>query len=177
MAVEDIDLTRGLATVRRGKGGKPTTEAVFLFTDYLRPGHVPGLFHAKRGKPMTLTPSERTLRAQIAAHESWAKTSDRTARTAAARQAMLDKFEKQVDPNNELTQAERAKRAENARKAHYQRMALKSARHVAAVALRRPIPAGDREIPIWAFGKPAWNARPPECNSHVLAKIINSPGG
>ena len=41
---------------------------------------------------------------------------------------MLDKFERQVDPHGELTQAERAKRAENARKAHYQRMALKSAR-------------------------------------------------
>jgi hypothetical protein len=75
-----------------------------------------------------LTSTERTLRAQIAAHESWARTDDRTARTANARRAMLDKFEQQVDPNNELRPAERAKCAEHARKAHFKRLALKSAR-------------------------------------------------
>jgi hypothetical protein len=75
-----------------------------------------------------LTPAERSLRAQIAAHESWANTEDRTARTANARKAMLDKFERQVDPNNELSPAERAKRAEHLRKAHFKRLALKSAR-------------------------------------------------
>lgn len=77
---------------------------------------------------MTLSAAERSLRAQIAAHESWARTPDRAARTAAARRAMWDKFEREVDPHNELTPAERAKRAENARKAHYARLALKSAR-------------------------------------------------
>jgi hypothetical protein len=41
---------------------------------------------------------------------------------------MLDKFERQVDPDNELSPAERAKRAEHARKAYYKRLALKSAR-------------------------------------------------
>jgi hypothetical protein len=40
---------------------------------------------------------------------------------------LLDKFEEQVDPNQELAPAERAKRAEHARKAHYKRLALKSA--------------------------------------------------
>jgi hypothetical protein len=74
-----------------------------------------------------LTPTERTLRAQIAAHESWANTENRSARTAPARKAMLDKFEHEVDPNNELTPAERAKRAENKRRAHFKKMALKSA--------------------------------------------------
>jgi hypothetical protein len=39
----------------------------------------------------------------------------------------LAKFERDVDPNNELTPQERHKRAEYARKAHMQRMALKSA--------------------------------------------------
>ena len=76
----------------------------------------------------SLTPTERSLRAQIAAHESWANTEDRTARTANARKAALDKFERQVDPNNELGPAERAERAEHARKAHFKRLALKSAR-------------------------------------------------
>jgi hypothetical protein len=41
---------------------------------------------------------------------------------------MLDKFDRQVDPNNELSPAERAKRAEHARKAHFKRMSLASAR-------------------------------------------------
>jgi hypothetical protein len=75
----------------------------------------------------SLTPTERSLRAQIAAHESWANTEGRSARTAKARKAALDKFERQVDPNNELSPAERAKRAEHARLAHFKRMALKSA--------------------------------------------------
>jgi hypothetical protein len=74
-----------------------------------------------------LTPTERSLRAQIAAHESWAQTDDRSARTANARKAMLDKFERQVDPEGILPPAERAVRAEHARKAHFKRLALKSA--------------------------------------------------
>ncbi|HSZ90154.1 MAG TPA: hypothetical protein VK822_12360 [Acetobacteraceae bacterium] len=76
----------------------------------------------------SLTPAERTLRAQIAAHESWARTEDPSARTANARKAMLDKFERQVDPEGILPPAERAVRAEHARKAHFKRLALKSAR-------------------------------------------------
>jgi hypothetical protein len=75
----------------------------------------------------SLTPAERSLRAQIAAHESWAQTADRSARTANARRAMLDKFERQVDPDGVLPPAERAQRAEHARKAHFKRLALKSA--------------------------------------------------
>jgi hypothetical protein len=74
-----------------------------------------------------LSPELRSLRAQIAAHESWARTPDRSARTANARKAMLDKFERQVDPDGKLPPAERAKRAEHARKAHFKRLALKSA--------------------------------------------------
>lgn len=76
----------------------------------------------------SLTSSERSLRAQIAAHESWAHTENRAARTANARKAMLDKFELEVDPDGKLSEAERANRAEHARKAHFKRLALKSAR-------------------------------------------------
>jgi hypothetical protein len=76
---------------------------------------------------MALTPTERSLRGQLAAHESWARTPDRSARTANARKAMLDKFEQQVDPDGTLSPAERARRAEHARKAHFMRLALKSA--------------------------------------------------
>ncbi|UQE74636.1 hypothetical protein MYK68_18275 [Gordonia sp. PP30] len=76
---------------------------------------------------MALTPTERALRAEIAAHESWARTPDRAARTAPARKAALDRFEKQVDPDGTLPPAERARRAEHARKAYFKRLALKSA--------------------------------------------------
>ena len=76
---------------------------------------------------MALTPTERSLRGQLAAHTSWANTENRAGRTANARKAMLDKFERQVDPNGTLTPAERAQRAEHARKAYFKRLALKSA--------------------------------------------------
>ena len=75
-----------------------------------------------------LTPSERTLRAQLAANIGWAFTQDRCARTAPARRAAFAKFEQAVDPDGVLTPAERAKRAENLRRAHLQQMALRSAK-------------------------------------------------
>lgn len=73
------------------------------------------------------TPTERVLQARIAAHESWARTDDRAARTAKARKAMQSKFDTLVDPDGLLSPEERAYRAEQARKAHYIRLALKSA--------------------------------------------------
>ncbi len=72
-------------------------------------------------------PVSRSLIAQIAAHESWARTPDRAARTANARKAQLDRFEREVDPDGILPPAERALRAASARKAYYLRLALKSA--------------------------------------------------
>jgi hypothetical protein len=79
----------------------------------------------------TLTPEQRTLRARLAAHESWAATEDPTARTAPAREAFLDRFERQVDPDAVLDPVERARRAEHAKKAYFVRLALSSsqARH------------------------------------------------
>ncbi len=71
--------------------------------------------------------STRALIGSIGAHESWARTEDRTARTAPGRRAFLERFEREVDPDNVLTPAERARRAEHARKAYFQRLALKSA--------------------------------------------------
>jgi hypothetical protein len=65
------------------------------------------------------TPAERRLIGQVAAHASWAVTEDRTARTAPARAALAAKFlaEAGGDPV----------RAEHLRKAHFARLALKSA--------------------------------------------------
>ncbi|ORT46551.1 hypothetical protein [Frankia sp. KB5] len=74
-----------------------------------------------------LSPELRSLRARAAANSSWARTWDRAARTQPARAAMLRRFEQQVDPDGVLDPAERARRAEYARKAHMQLLALRSA--------------------------------------------------
>lgn len=76
---------------------------------------------------MAMSQTERKLRAQVAAHTSWANTHDRTKRTEAGRQALNDKFAREVDPDGVLSPAERARRAESARKAHFARLALLSA--------------------------------------------------
>ncbi|WP_063770711.1 hypothetical protein [Streptacidiphilus carbonis] len=74
-----------------------------------------------------MDPSERSMRMRMASHISWAKTSDRSARTAAARKVShFERFEKQVDPDGTLPPEERRQRAEAARKAFYAELALKS---------------------------------------------------
>lgn len=73
---------------------------------------------------------EREFASQIGklgAHTKWANTENRTAATQPARDALMRKFEDQVDPDRVLTPEERGKRAASARKAYYQRLALKSA--------------------------------------------------
>jgi hypothetical protein len=75
-----------------------------------------------------LTPQQRSLRARIAAHESWARTPDRTARTKPATDAFNERFAREVDPDGELDPSERARRADNARKAYYTRLAFQSAK-------------------------------------------------
>jgi hypothetical protein len=77
-------------------------------------------------KPMT--PAQRVLRAKAAADASWAKTPDRSARTEPARRAALARFERQVDPNGELSEEERALRAASARRSYFRFLALRSAR-------------------------------------------------
>lgn len=76
---------------------------------------------------MEMTPAQRSLRARVAAHTSWANTSDRAARTANARQASVARFEKLVDPDGTLPPEERRQRADSAMKAHFSRMAAASA--------------------------------------------------
>lgn len=93
------------------------------------------------------TPSERSQIASIAANESWARTPDRAARTAAARAALMASFEQEVDPEGRLSSAERARRAESLRKAHFQRLALKSAQsRRKSKALAAQADAADVEI-------------------------------
>lgn len=70
---------------------------------------------------------DSVLRAKIAAHVRWAHEPNRAAATRAARQAFADRFEREVDPDGVLDPAERARRADSARKAYFTRLALKSA--------------------------------------------------
>jgi hypothetical protein len=74
----------------------------------------------------SLTPSQRSQRARIAAHARWAQQ-DGSKGTQAARSAFLERFEREVDPDNTLPPAERARRAESKRREHFTRLAY--ARH------------------------------------------------
>ena len=81
----------------------------------------------RKGRSLDSMTADRSLIARLAAHESWANTADPSARTAPARRALLDRFERQVDPDGVLSPAERARRAGHARKAYFTRLALRSA--------------------------------------------------
>jgi hypothetical protein len=62
-----------------------------------------------------LTPEQRRMRAQIAAYARWSKTTDRSAATRPAREAMEAKWAAEADP-------------EGARREHYRRMAFASSK-------------------------------------------------
>jgi hypothetical protein len=74
-----------------------------------------------------LTRQQRSRRARIAAHASWAATDDRTARTAAGTEAFLARFERQVDPDGVLPADQRAEMARHARIAYMLQLAERSA--------------------------------------------------
>lgn len=74
-----------------------------------------------------LTPAERRLRAQIAANARWANT-DRAEASRRARETLIARFERQVDPDGTLRPDERARRADNAMRADMQRKALAAAK-------------------------------------------------
>lgn len=75
-----------------------------------------------------MSPEHRSLHARLAAHSLHARISDPAAHTAPARAAFLDRFEREVDPDGVLDPAERARRAEHAKKAYFARLALASAK-------------------------------------------------
>ena len=85
-----------------------------------------------------MTPERRRRRARIAAHASWANTTDRAARTSAGTKAFLDRFERQVDPDGTLPDDVRAAMAQPARTAYMLQLAEKS-----AAARRRRARAGN----------------------------------
>jgi hypothetical protein len=69
----------------------------------------------------------KSINARIAAEISWARTSDRSARTRPAREAFLKRFEREVDPDGKLPPEERRRRAEHAKRAYMLRLAKRAA--------------------------------------------------
>lgn len=76
---------------------------------------------------MPLTPSEKTQRARIAAHSRWAKH-DPQAHAVKMQAALQAKFLELADPNGDLPEYERLRRAEQLYKAHMASLAFKSAK-------------------------------------------------
>ncbi len=89
------------------------------------PGATPSISApmTQRGKGAAVS-SSAVERGRLGAHLSWARTADRAARTRPARQAFLARFDRQVDPDGQLSPEERAVRAEHALKAQMARIRL-----------------------------------------------------
>lgn len=80
----------------------------------------------RRAEHSSLTPAQRSARARIAALSRHSRTDGADA-TRQAREVFLSRFERQVDPDGALDPVERARRADLAKRAHFQSMAF--ARH------------------------------------------------
>lgn len=78
----------------------------------------------------------RRLRARAAAFAMHAQHDSRET-SRRGREAFIARFEREVDPQRALSPAERARRAESAKRAHFTRLALRSAqvrrRHTRAI--------------------------------------------
>lgn len=74
-----------------------------------------------------LTPEQRSLRARIAAHAMHSQNDSRET-SRPGRQAFLDRFELDVDPDGVLPVTERKRRAEQARKAYFTKLAFESSK-------------------------------------------------
>src|SRR4051794_18116385 len=84
---------------------------------------------------------DRILRARMAAHLLHAQVADPAKHTAPARAAFLSRFEREVDPDGVLDAADRARRAEHAKKAYFLRLALASSKARAAKRRRGTEPS------------------------------------
>ena len=74
-----------------------------------------------------MTPADRILRARLGALTLHSRYDSREL-TAPARKAFMARFEAEVDPDGELPEPERHRRAELAKKAYFVGLALKSSR-------------------------------------------------
>jgi hypothetical protein len=76
---------------------------------------------------MPITPAERRLRASIAGAQGWINTVDRAARGRHGQKGLFAKYLREV-PDEITNPAERRKNAESRMRAHYARMAYRSAK-------------------------------------------------
>jgi hypothetical protein len=83
-----------------------------------------------------LTPEQRVLRARVGAYAMHAKHDARET-TARGRAAFLARFDRVVDPDGLLSQEERSRRADAARRAYFTKLALASSRARGAQAAGR----------------------------------------
>lgn len=74
-----------------------------------------------------MTPAQRTLRARLAAYSLHAQRDARET-TANARASFMARFDREVDPDGVLPEAERTRRADAAKKAYFARLALRRLR-------------------------------------------------
>ena len=70
--------------------------------------------------------SPHSINGRIGAELSWSRTNDRSARTRAAREKFLQRFEREVDPDGKLPPDERRRRAEHAKRAYMLRLAKRA---------------------------------------------------
>jgi hypothetical protein len=89
-------------------------------TDSAAPAHV-------SGRDGAASPVERSLRARLAAYALHAQRDSRET-SAAGRAAFLARFEREVDPDGTLDEAERQRRAAQARSAYFTRLSLAAAK-------------------------------------------------
>lgn len=84
-----------------------------------------------------LTPTQRMLRAQVAAYARWARTpqAERTANGKRGHAALLARFEQELDPDGVLPPDERARQVDRLYRAHMARVRL--ARSKAGTARKR----------------------------------------
>jgi hypothetical protein len=92
--------------------------------------------------PMRLTAAERSRVARAAALHRWAMERDRTAATAAMREAQQRKREDLVDPLRELSPEDRFRRAKQLHRSQLQLMAVKSAQAKRRKRATQDIPPG-----------------------------------
>lgn len=85
----------------------------------------------------------KSLPHQVAANSRWSRESPHgpDSTPAKARAGLEARFLREVDPNNDLPEPERRRRAECARRAFYQRLALASAKARRARRATGPPPA------------------------------------
>jgi hypothetical protein len=74
-----------------------------------------------------LTPAQRSTRAKIAALTRWSQENPK-ANGERGQRGLRDRFLREVDPNNELTEIERQRRADAAYRAHMARISFHRSR-------------------------------------------------